>query len=248
MRVLVSFTVCEEGFDLPKPNGSEKIARMGGDWAVACEPTCRGGSPVLGIGTQGHARAFVRFRGKAAHSSVPEEGRNAIHAAARFCVKLGKLNASYRAVEIVPGSKARPTVAPTIVAGGTLSNIIPDAAQVTVSRRFAPGETVAKFRRELGRLLAAEDASFEVLSDGAGALTGKRGVLVAAAERAAGARPRMAFFRGRTDAIIYARRGMDTLTMGPGTMGQCHVANEYVELDGAAAAVRALERLANTIG
>ena len=247
VRVLISFTVCEEGLDLLKPNGSEAIAAMGGDWAVACEPTCEEGKPVIGIGTQGHARAFVKFRGKAAHSSRPEDGRNAIEAAARFCVELAQLNASYVATEIVPGSKARSTVAPTIISGGTLSNIIPDAAEVTVSRRLAPGETAETFREELDRLLAGADANFTIASDGAGALTRRDGILLEMARRAAGKGAREAFFRGRTDAIIYARHGMDTLTMGPGEMGQCHVANEYVDLKGAVAAVRVLEGLVNSL-
>ncbi len=246
IRVVYSFTVCEEGVDLPKPNGSEKMAAMGGDWAVLCEPTCEAGVPLLGIGTQGHARADVRFRGEAAHSSRPEDGRNAIYAAARFCSELERLNGRFEEFEVAPGAAARATVAATIIRGGTLSNVIPDAAEVTVSRRLAPGETRKTFRMELDSLLEGADADYTVASDGDGALTRRDGDLLRAAKAAsgrAGGKGRLAFARGRTDAIIFARHDMDTLTVGPGVMGQCHVANEYVDLAGAVAAVRLLEEL-----
>jgi acetylornithine deacetylase/succinyl-diaminopimelate desuccinylase-like protein len=245
-RVIYSFTVCEEGLDLPKPNGSERMARLGGDWAVLCEPTCDNDQPVLGIGTQGHARAAVRFKGKAAHSSLPEDGVNAIYAASRFCDALEGLNASFTETEVADGSKSRATVAPTIIAGGKLSNIIPDECEVKVSRRLAPGETVATFRAELDRLLAGTGAVYDVASDGAGAMTAPDGVLLDAARKAsavAGGSGRRFFFRGRTDAIIFARHGMDTLTVGPGSLGQCHVANEHVNLRGAENCVRLLEIL-----
>jgi acetylornithine deacetylase/succinyl-diaminopimelate desuccinylase-like protein len=250
VRVLFSFTVCEEGVDLPWTNGSNRIARMGGDWAILCEPTCDSRGPLIGIGTQGHARARVVFRGKAAHSSVPEDGRNAIEAEARFCSRIKALNASFPRVHVAPGAVARSTVAPTIIHGGRLANVIPDECVVTVSRRFAPGHTVRTFRRELDRLLRRENATYGIATDGNGACADPGGKLMCAARASAGAirvPARLRFARGRTDAVLFAARGMDTLTIGPGQMGQCHVANEYVELKTAAKCTLMLERLANTI-
>jgi len=250
VRVIFSFTVCEEGVDLPKPNGSELMAALGGDWALACEPTCDESGPLIAVGTQGHARAEVTFKGVAAHSSVPEDGRNAIHAAAAFCTDLEKMNASYVVKEIAPGARARATVAPTVIAGGKLSNIIPDECRVTVSRRLAPGEEIADFESELNRLIEGRDAVYEIASDGAGALADMKGALLGAARKASmdtGGGGRLWFARGRTDAIIYARAGMDTLTLGPGQLGQCHVANEYIDLGPAAKCVVLLEKLINSL-
>jgi len=251
IRVMFSFTVCEEGQNLPKPNGSERMAMLGGDWALACEPTCDENGPLISIGTQGHAQACVTFTGKAAHSSVPEDGRNAIYHAASFCSDLEKLNASYAVSKIAPGAEARATVAPTIIAGGKLSNIIPDECRVTVSRRLAPGEDIPDFESELKRLLAGRDAVFDIASDGAGALVDMNGAFLRTAREASvttGGGGRLWFTRGRTDAIIYARAGMDTLTLGPGQLGQCHVANEYVDLAAAEKSVRLLETLINSLG
>jgi len=248
VRVLWTFTVCEEGMDLPKPNGSVRMAAMGGDWVVACEPTCEGESPMLGIGTQGHARASVTFKGKAAHSSLPEDGENAVYAAARFCAALERLNASFKESVIAPGAVARASVAPTIVNGGTLVNIIPDECRVMVSRRLAPGETVRTLEEELAGLLKDEKASWTISNDGAGAVTRMDGALLCAARRASaavGGGERLVFSRGRTDAVIYSAAGMDSLTVGPGQMGQCHVAGEYVDLRGAVKCTNLLENLIN---
>ncbi len=256
-RVRFSFTVCEEGFDLPKTNGSERMASQGGDWAIVCEPTCRDGKAGIGTGTQGHVRAWVTFRGRAAHSSRPEDGDNAITKAANFCAELDKLNASFPETDVGGGSpprdsgaQARGTAAATMIAGGKLSNIIPDKCDVTVSRRLAPGESAGTFDAELKRLLSGKDAEYTIASDGAGALTLRDGILLKTVRQAAAGlsiSPRENFFRGRTDAVIYARHGMDTLMLGPGDDTQCHVANEYLDLTGAVIATQLLESLINSL-
>ncbi|HOX05236.1 MAG TPA: M20/M25/M40 family metallo-hydrolase [Planctomycetota bacterium] len=251
VRVLFSWTVCEEGIGHAKANGSRAMAAMGGDWAITVEPSCDGSGPRLSIGTQGHVRASVKFAGKAAHSSRPDLGENAVLAAARFCAGLERLNASFPERQLHGGAIARATVAPTIISGGKLSNIIPDSCQVTVSRRLAPGESHDTFRAELEKLLAGERASFEIAGDGPCALVDVHGPLFAAARRAqlevCGAE-RTSFQRGRTDAVLFAAAGMDTMTIGPGLSTQCHVANEHVDLAAAEQCTRLLERTINGLG
>jgi succinyl-diaminopimelate desuccinylase len=248
VRVLFSFTACEEGIGRAKANGARKIAAMGGDWAITAEPSCSGEGVELSLGTQGHARAVVRFAGRAAHSSRPDLGENAICAAARFCLAVEKLDASYREIPVHGGAVARPSAAATLIRGGTLSNIIPDGCEVTVSRRLAPGETNETLRGELAGLLAGARATHEVFESDLAACTDLKGPLFAAARGAlieVTGRERYRFQRGRTDAVIFAARGMDTLTVGPGQVTACHVANESVNLRAAAECVRVMERLVN---
>lgn len=249
VRVLFSFTVCEEGYNLPKPNGSEKMAARGGDWAIVCEPTCKAADPQLGIGTQGAVRIWVTFRGRAAHSSRPEAGENAISAAARFCTGIDELNDSFTMIDLGGGCLARPSAAATEIAGGRLSNIIPDKCEVTVSRRLAPGETIGTVEAEMARLLAGHKASYRFACDGDGTLTRPDGALKRAARAAAAetGTVREVFFRGRTDAVIYARHGMDTIMIGPGDDSQCHAPNEHLHLNGAVATVKLLDRLINSL-
>ena len=251
VRVIFSCTVCEEGVGHSKANGSRRMAAMGGRWAITAEPSCHDDGPGIGIGTQGHARAFVDFRGKAAHSSTPERGENAILHAARFCLAVEELNAGFEKHEIRPGAVSRASAAATLIEGGRLSNIIPDACRVTVSRRLAPGDTLDAFRGELDRMLAGVPASYEAVSDGPCAVADLDGPLLAAAESAlteVTGEHRCAFKRGRTDAVIYAGAGMDTLTIGPGLVGQSHAANEHMNLAAGAACLRVMELTINRLG
>jgi acetylornithine deacetylase/succinyl-diaminopimelate desuccinylase-like protein len=244
VRVICSFTVCEEGVGHAKPNGSRRIAAMGGHWAITAESSCAPDGPGVSLGTQGHARARVTFAGRAAHSARPELGENAVLAASRFCIGLERLNAGFADRVVYPGVTTRPTVAPTIIRGGRLDNVIPEACEVTVSRRLAPGENAETFRAELDRLLEGSRASYELSCDGPCATVDTGGFLFAAARDAileVCGRERFLFQRGRTDAVIFAGHGMDTLTIGPGQVGQAHTANEHVDLKAAAECVRVME-------
>jgi acetylornithine deacetylase/succinyl-diaminopimelate desuccinylase-like protein len=250
VRVLFSWTVCEEGIGHTKENGSRRMAKRGGDWAITAEPSCADDGPGVSLGTQGHARAKVRFRGKAAHSSRPDLGENAVYRAARFCLELEKLNAEFREVQVYEDIFARASVAATVIAGGRLSNIIPDLCEVTVSRRLAPGEKHEDFRAEMAALLAGAKADCEFFGDGPCAVVDFGGTLFAAARQASrevSGTERFTWQRGRTDAVIYAGCGMDTLTIGPGLSGQSHTANEHINLRVAADCVRLLEKVINSL-
>jgi succinyl-diaminopimelate desuccinylase len=251
VKVRFSWTVCEEGIGHAKRNGSRAMAERGGDWAITCEPSCSPAGPGLSIGTQGHCRAVVKFVGKAAHSAHPELGENAILAAARFCLEVERLNAAFPEQRLYGGVRARATAAPTLIKGGKLSNIIPDSCEVTVSRRLAPGETRATFQAEMDRLLAKVKAGCELFGDEPCAITDINGPLFAAARQAVVAvcgAERCTFQRGRTDAVIYAALGMDTLTLGPGLAGQPHMANEHVDLRIGAQCMKVLELTINGLG
>lgn len=249
--VRFSFTVCEENGHPSKENGSLRMARDGGDWAITVESSCADGGPRISLGTQGHTKALVAFRGRAAHSARPETGENAVLAAARFCMQLDELNAAYPEQPLYGGVVARATVAPTMIDGGRLPNIIPDECRVTVSRRLAPGDTEDTFRGELDHLLSGVKATYELSGFGPCAVADPDGPLLAAARQAlldVTGRESYTFQRGRTDAVLYAAAGMDTLTLGPGWSGQAHSADEFVNLPAAAQCVRVLERAVNGLG
>ncbi len=248
--VRFSFTVSEEGHVPHRENGSRRMAAAGGRWAITCEPSCSVDGPGISLGTQGHAKATVRFAGTAAHSSRPDLGDNAILAAARFCADLAALQAGYPEQRFHGDAVARAAVAPTMIEGGRLVNVIPDACEVRVSRRLAPGESAATFDAELRRLLEGTRATHEIQCDGPCAMVDLDGALFAAAREAVSAvagRERCLFQRGRTDAVIFAGAGMDTITIGPGQAGRSHTANEYVVLPVAADCVRVLERVINAL-
>ncbi len=196
---------------------------VAGDVAILGEPT----SGALEAGCQGTMRIEVRVRGERAHTARPWMGRNAVH----------RLGAVLRAVEsfperrpVIDGCEFREALQAVHVAGGVAGNVIPDAASVTINRRFAPDRTAAEAQAEVEALLAP------VLEPG------DEVVVVDSAE---GARPgldhpvlrRMVDHHGLpvsaklgwTDVARFSALGVPACNLGPGDATLAHQADERVE-------------------
>ncbi len=105
------------------------------DQMVVSEPTeCR---PVHGH--KGAVGLRVEVIGESAHSSTPEQGRNAVFAAARAIAALEDLS-----VELVAGPASTAlgtgTLLVSMVNGGVAPNVVPDRCAFVVGRRLVPGE------------------------------------------------------------------------------------------------------------
>jgi len=55
------------------------------------------------------------------------------------------------------------------------------------------------------------------------------------------------FPRGRTDLVIFAKHGMDVMNIGPGIMGQAHIADEYCRIEDMATVSRLLQRIIESL-
>ncbi len=76
-----------------------------------------------GVGT-----AEILVTGRSAHAGIdPKNGVNAVHELASQIARLGKLNKPRRGI----------VVQATVVAGGTVSNVVPDRARVEVDIRYS---------------------------------------------------------------------------------------------------------------
>src|SRR5205814_3779629 len=133
-----------------KRNGVNEILKLQpGRWALTTEASCDESCPTIAIGCQGHAVGTVRLHGRSAHSACPENGANAIHAAAKICARVEKLNAGFKSMHVFGEVRARGASSLTLIQGGAAGNIIPEHCELTVSRRIVPGETIEDFEREL---------------------------------------------------------------------------------------------------
>lgn len=111
------------------------------DVAVVAEPTWLD----LATGHRGYAVAEVVFTGRAAHSSQPEEGVNAITHLGRF---LARVEQAATRVEERGGS-----LMVTVVDGGSAPFSIPAAARALVERRTVPGERADDLLDEINAIL-----------------------------------------------------------------------------------------------
>jgi len=237
LRVVVSFTVCEEMPALGKVNGVNSVVKkQPGRWAITTEASCDMVCPTIALGCQGHAVAKLSLRGRSAHSASPDRGLNAIHAAAKICDRVDRLNRSFRDIKVLGDIYARSAAAVTLIKGGSAGNIIPEQCELTISRRVAPGETAADVEAELGRLTSDLDgvtATWKLRCDAPACAVDAKGPLLLCASEASQnlfGQVRYSWNRARTDMVLFKQAGMDVLNIGPGFAGQAHVAGEYVRL------------------
>ena len=199
------------------------------------------------IAHKGVVRFRVTTRGKAAHSSTPEEGRNAI---VQMATVIDALSTTERRLR----DRSHPLVGqPTMnigrVYGGTGVNVVPDRCSIEIDRRLIPGESVEDALREIDRVLAnlavhpgtrieREDPELVswALDTPADALITRAALTAAEANGVAGGPVGVAF--GSDASKLWALRRVPAIVLGPGSVRQAHSADEYVEVAQVSAAAR----------
>ncbi|MCC6629178.1 MAG: M20 family metallopeptidase [Chloroflexi bacterium] len=204
--------------------------------AIVGEPTEL--QPV--IAHKGCVRWRMTTHGRAAHSSRPEEGDNAIvhmTAVIQALQALGSALAARR--HSLVGS---PTLSIGRIWGGTGVNIVPDRCTIEIDRRTIPGEDPAGALAEIDDCLAALQATQPGLRlereapfivDWALATPPDAAIVAAviAAARTLGTPATPIGVAYGTDASkLWALAGVPSIVLGPGSIAQAHTADEYVPL------------------
>jgi len=139
------------------------VAGRTGPWCdgvIVGEPTSLAVAPCH----RGEIGMQIIVHGKAAHSSRPGLGINAISHMAEI---IGRLD---RYPEILAAADPHPlaglgSYSPGVVSGGTVVSIVPDRCVLDIDRRILPGENAYTVRAELAELLADLDPAitYEVI-------------------------------------------------------------------------------------
>ena len=210
--------------------GSRSLAASGlkADLAIVGEPT------RLQVVTahKGSLWLELETRGKSAHGSRPDLGRNAVHEMARIVDLLQTQYATQLRRREHPLLGCA-TVSVGTIAGGTQANIVPDRCTALVDRRTLPGETEASVEREIQSLLRTKKLKADLLNGKLAAClpleTNPRLPLVQQFLRTIG-RSRPAGVDYFCDASILSRGGIPSVVFGPGDIAQAHTANERISL------------------
>src|SRR5690348_12628478 len=133
-------------------SGSRALARsrLKPHLASVGEPT----SHQIVTAHKGNIWLQIETRGKSAHGSRPELGRNAIHAMARIVDALETEYASTLRRRRRHPLLGHATINVGTIRGGTQPNIVPDSCTIAIDRRTLPGETDAGVKREIHSFLA----------------------------------------------------------------------------------------------
>jgi acetylornithine deacetylase/succinyl-diaminopimelate desuccinylase-like protein len=210
--------------------GSRALAASGmkADLAIVGEPT------RLRIVTAHKGSVWLRIetRGKAAHGSCPELGRNAVHEMARVVDWL-ETDYAQRLKRRQHPLLGRATISVGSIKGGTQPNIVPDFCVASADRRTLPGETEKSVRDELRGLLRRQGFRVTIKDERASIclpmetdtnLTLVRTLLkLARQSKPIGAN----YF---CDASVFARAGIPSVVFGPGDIAQAHTVDEWIDL------------------
>ena len=196
--------------------------------SVVSEPT----QMRVATASKGVLRWRIHCRGKAAHSSKPHLGRNAIVHMARAILALEEENE--RLASGRHSLLGHATLSVGTIQGGQGINVVPEHCTVDVDRRLLPGESANGVIERYRALLLAipeiefdepmlEDEAMETLQDADIVQT----ALSVCREMGLPYEPIGVPFG--TDASKFSRAGIPSIICGPGNIDQAHAAEEFVD-------------------
>ena len=233
-----------------KPGHVSPLIPRTPDAVVVAEPTLLD----VVVAHKGTVRWRCRTTGRAAHSSRPEQGDNAIYHMARVIAALE----SYAKNDVVKLTRHRlvgtPTLSVGIIAGGISVNTVADDCYIEIDRRVVPGEDPYVARNHViehlqktlppGTPVKHEDpfiAGRGLGDEHNGDLAARLG---AVAQRYGGGKPLGVPYG--TNAPAYAATGAPTVVFGPGSIDQAHTCDEWVAVEQLHAAADVLYDFART--
>jgi succinyl-diaminopimelate desuccinylase len=145
VRVRLICVPDEESEEIDDRSSDAVVRRgLGGDFAITGEPT----NLHIGVEAKGVLAMLIEVRGRAAHSSTPWLGDNAVLKAIDV----------FRAIESMPFSRQssetfdRPSINLGRIEGGDALNKVPDRCRMAVDIRFLPGQDPEEIRDQIARI------------------------------------------------------------------------------------------------
>jgi acetylornithine deacetylase/succinyl-diaminopimelate desuccinylase family protein len=218
------------------PGAAASIVPRRPDAAVIAEPT----RLQVVIAHKGTVRWRCHVHGRAAHSSQPHMGDNAIYKMSRVLAALE----SY-AREVSPKFPKHPLCGPSTLSVGTIHggisvNTVPALCTIEIDRRIVPGENGDEAHRQVVDYVSRyPGVDFPVdhekpfllsttLPDTHNGPLAER--LSAAVRQSLGSCEKIGVPFG-TDASVIAAAGVPAVVFGPGSIDQAHTADEWISID-----------------
>jgi succinyl-diaminopimelate desuccinylase len=196
---------------------------LGGDFAITGEPT----NLHIGVEAKGVLAMLIEVTGRAAHSSTPWLGDNAVLKAIDV----------FRAIESLPFSREssemfdRPSINLGRIEGGDALNKVPDRCRMAIDIRFLPGQDPDEIMAQVGRIPEARITKFFIFPP----VSVSRAnpyvrALRDAVARAIPDKEVMSVGRdGASDAVAFMAAGIPAVEFGPDGAGH-HGPEEWVSV------------------
>ncbi len=226
-NLLIAATVDEEVGAKGAPAAARWLQRQGLhiNQMIVAEPTlCQ---PIYGH--KGVVRLAFQVLGRAAHSSQPHLGQNAIVAAAQL---VSALQQEHERLQALPSTAlGNPQLTVSLIAGGNGINVVPDVCTVSIDRRVVNGERAADITQALQQLAensCPQRLTVQVLQLIEAYYQPPDGPLVSQLAAWSGTTPLVAPYG--TNAWAYTEVVDECVVFGPGAIEQSHGPVEWVEI------------------
>jgi succinyl-diaminopimelate desuccinylase len=234
-RLVVTAVADEEQGGLHGSGALVESGKLVADAVVIGEPS-DGGVVIAHRGT-----CFVRIttHGRSGHASMPEHAVNAVE-------RMLDVLAACRQIEFVHEPDlllGRPSITiGTTISGGTKMNVVPGECQATLDIRTVTGMTSTNVVDRLVSHLRAfgfrtpEEFEVEVIVSSEQGVTPRDAEIVTLATRASalefGREPQLLGMPATTDGWWFSNKAAipTVMGLGPGSIRDCHVTDEYVEV------------------
>ncbi len=193
------------------------------------------------VAHQGVVRWRCHTIGRAAHTSRPDAGINAIYGMSQIVQAIECHHRDLQQNAPAHLLCGRPSVCVGTIHGGVGVNTVPERATIEIDRRIGPGEQpnvacdeLLRFvaeRAEVGCCRVEHDPPFvqsSGLSDNRNQTLANR---LAALAREHGRAGELIGVPYATDAAAIAATGAPTVVFGPGSIEQAHTADEFIAID-----------------
>lgn len=227
----------------------EELRELRPDRGIVAEPS----DFAVVVTHKGIVRWRCHARGVAAHSSQPQQGKNAIYAMTDVITAIREFDREVLAHRGANCPCGRPTVSVNTFQGGTGANVVPDHAVIDIDRRLMPGEVPSDAQQELIEFIALR-ISTDAIVEHDSPWNQSRGMQAADNREWATEVAKLASFAGRTseivgvpygtDAWVFASHGIPTVVFGPGSIAQAHTEDEWISIADLERGVEVYRRLA----
>jgi acetylornithine deacetylase/succinyl-diaminopimelate desuccinylase-like protein len=217
-------------------NGSSRLLPKPPDAIIIAEPT----DLNVVVAHKGVVRWRCRAAGRAAHSSAPRQGKNAIYEMAPVLTALEQY--AVEALQQLPRHPllGGPTLNVGVIRGGVSVNTVPDLCEIEIDRRLLPDEDPIEARDHALQYLADANLAHEAIEHDRSfmAATGMSDagndplaelLLKAAAECGTANQKIGAAYA--TDAVHLSKTVPATVVFGPGSIEQAHTKDEWIAIE-----------------
>ncbi len=182
---------------------------------------------------KGGVSCKVIFEGRSAHASDPKLGVNSIENCILF---INELKGYRRELGRTKDEDlGRTLITPTVISGGSKSNVIPGRCELTLDGRLIPEHTSKSVLDRLETIIGALSqrhenfsARIEVLYRTPPLVTARGDPFVKTCEALTKSTSTIALYG--TEAGVYAENGIPSVVLGPGNIKQAHIIDEFITL------------------